>query len=132
MDRLESMAIFVRVIERGSLSAAARSADLSVTMVGKHLRFLEDRLGVRLLERNTRSQHLTEAGRAFYERCKKLIADAEEAEAIASELRLTPKGTLRIAASVTFGTECLSAELPAFLRRNPELRVAAQSDGSPS
>lgn len=117
------MEIFVRIVDQGSLSAAARSSGMSVTMVGKHLSFLEDRLGVRLLERTTRSQSITEVGRAFYERCKQLIADAQDAEASASEHRSVAKGLLRISSTVTFGTERLSDALALFLRRNPELRV---------
>ena len=67
MDRLTSMAVFVKAIDLGSFAAAAAALDLSAPMVGKHVRFLEERLGVRLINRTTRRQSLTDFGRAYYE-----------------------------------------------------------------
>src|SRR5882757_9997062 len=103
MDRLTSMAVFARAVETGSFAAAAEALGLSAPMVGKHVRFLEDRLGARLLARTTRRQSLTEVGRAFYERCRIVLAEAEAAEALAEDLRAAPRGRLRINAPVTFG-----------------------------
>ncbi|TKB31485.1 MAG: LysR family transcriptional regulator, partial [Mesorhizobium sp.] len=70
MDRLTSMAVFVKAVDLGSFAAAAAALDLSGPMVGKHVRFLEERLGVRLINRTTRRQSLTDFGRAYYERCR--------------------------------------------------------------
>ncbi|MCP1852468.1 DNA-binding transcriptional LysR family regulator [Bradyrhizobium sp. USDA 4541] len=70
MDRLTSMAVFVRAVDLGSFAAAADALEMSAPMVGKHVRFLEQRLGVRLLHRTTRRQSLTDSGQAYYERCR--------------------------------------------------------------
>jgi len=69
MDRLTSMAVFLRAVDLGSFAAAAEVLEMSGPMVGKHVRFLEERLGVRLIHRTTRRQSLTEFGQAYYERC---------------------------------------------------------------
>ncbi|TGT11995.1 LysR family transcriptional regulator, partial [Mesorhizobium sp. M3A.F.Ca.ET.174.01.1.1] len=79
MDRLESMEVFVKAVDLGSFAAAAAALDLSGPMVGKHVRFLEEHLGVRLLNRTTRRQSLTDFGRAYYERCRIVLAAAQAA-----------------------------------------------------
>ncbi|WP_454855581.1 LysR family transcriptional regulator [Rhizobium binxianense] len=96
MDRLTSLAVFGRVVECGGFSAAARRLNMSVTMVGNHVQSLEDRLGVRLLNRTTRKVSLTETGKYYYERSAQILADLEEADQTASALSTTPRGTLRI------------------------------------
>jgi DNA-binding transcriptional LysR family regulator len=96
MDRLTSLAVFGRVVECGGFSAAARRLNMSVTMVGNHVQSLEDRLGVRLLNRTTRKVSLTETGKYYYERSAQILADLEEADRMASALSTTPRGTLRI------------------------------------
>ena len=83
MDKLLSMRIFVAVVEAGSLTAAAERFDISSAMVGKHLQALEARLGTRLLVRTTRRQSLTEIGREYYERCRRILADVDAAESLA-------------------------------------------------
>ena len=82
MDRLTSMAVFVKAVDLGSFAAAAAALDLSGPMVGKHVRFLEERLGVRLINRTTRRQSLTDFGRAYYERCRVVLAEVEAADAL--------------------------------------------------
>ncbi|QWW68730.1 LysR family transcriptional regulator [Rhizobium sp. WYJ-E13] len=95
MDRLTSLTVFGRVVECGGFSAAARRLNMSVTMVGNHVQSLEDRLGVRLLNRTTRKVSLTETGKYYYERSAQILADLEEADRTAGALSSTPRGTLR-------------------------------------
>jgi DNA-binding transcriptional LysR family regulator len=123
MDRLTSMAVFLRVVEKGGFSATAEEFGVSPTMLGKHVRALEERLGGRLLNRTTRSQSLTELGRTCYERCKQVIADVEEIENTASEMRVAPRGVLRVNAPTSFGSMQLSPALGEYLERYPEVRV---------
>src|ERR1700678_4471496 len=96
MDRLTSLTAFVRVADSGGFSAAGRRLKMSTTMVSNHVQALEDRLGVRLLNRTTRKVSLTEVGKAYYERCTRILADLEQADDIAGALQSTPRGTLRI------------------------------------
>src|SRR5947207_13972529 len=96
MDRLTSMAAFVKAVELGSFAAAAAALDLSGPMVGKHVRFLEERLGVRLINRTTRRQSLTDFGRAYYERCRIVLADAEPPDALAADRLADPHCKLHL------------------------------------
>ncbi|WP_189046818.1 LysR family transcriptional regulator [Aliidongia dinghuensis] len=96
MDRLTSLTTFVRVVDCGGFSAAARRLNMSVTMVSNHVQALEDRLGVRLLNRTTRRVGLTEIGKAYYERCTFVLGELEEADREASALQSSPRGTLRL------------------------------------
>jgi DNA-binding transcriptional LysR family regulator len=123
MDRLSSMAVFVSVVEKGSLAAAAEQFAISATMAGKHLQMLERYLGVRLLNRTTRRQSLTEPGKLYFERCKQLLADVQAAEDCATELQQSPKGTLRVTAPVSFGTRRLTPALAKLLYAHRELKV---------
>lgn len=121
MDRLTSMAVFVRAVDLGSFAAAATVLDLSAPMVGKHVRFLEERLGMRLLNRTTRRQSLTEFGRAYYERCRTVLAEAEAADALAADQLGEPRGKLRVALPVLFGRRCVMPILLGLARRHPQL-----------
>ena len=123
MDRLASMEVFAKVADLGSFAAAADAADISAAMVGKHVRQLEEHLGVRLLNRTTRRQSLTDAGRDFLDRTRIVLAELEAAEAIAADSRARPRGELRINAPVSFGTYSLSPLLPAYMAENPEVTV---------
>ncbi|MGZ2482581.1 DNA-binding transcriptional LysR family regulator [Rhizobium pisi] len=96
MDRLTSLTVFGRVVECGGFSAAARRLNMSVTMVGNHVQSLEDRLGVRLLNRTTRKVSLTETGKYYYERSSQILAELEEADRTAGALSSTPRGTLKV------------------------------------
>ncbi|ANM03365.1 LysR family transcriptional regulator protein [Rhizobium phaseoli] len=96
MDRLTSLAVFGRVVECGGFSAAARRLNMSVTMVGNHVQSLEERLGVRLLNRTTRKVSLTETGKYYYERSAQILAELDEADRTASALSTTPRGTLKV------------------------------------
>ena len=123
MDRLTSMAVFVRAVDLGSFAAAAAARDLSAPMVGKPVRFLEERLGVRLLNRTTRRQSLTEFGQAYYERCKSVLAEAEAADALAADQFGEPRGKLRVALPVLFGRRCVMPILLDLARRHPQLEL---------
>ncbi|MEI9409709.1 LysR substrate-binding domain-containing protein [Mesorhizobium salmacidum] len=123
MDRLESMAVFVRAVDLGSFAAAASALDLSGPMVGKHVRFLEDRLGVRLINRTTRRQSLTDFGRAYYERCRLVLAEAEAADALAADQLSQPRGKLRVTMPAHFGRHCVTPVLLQLARRYPMLEL---------
>ncbi|EKP0249902.1 LysR family transcriptional regulator [Aeromonas veronii] len=123
MDRLLSMTVFTKAVELGSFSAAGNALGMSSQLVGKHVQMLEQHLGVRLLNRTTRRQHLTDIGREFYERTKSILADVEAAEGLAAETRATPRGRLRINAPVTFGIHALSPKLPDYLNANAEVTL---------
>ncbi len=123
MDRFLSMQVFAKSVECGSFSAAADALNLSSQLVGKHVQALERHLGVRLLHRTTRRQHLTEAGEAFYERVKIILAEVEAAEGVAAQSLGTPRGRLRINAPVSFGVHALSRRLPEYLARHREVSV---------
>lgn len=123
MDRLTSMAAFVKAADLGSFTAAGAALGLSSQMVGKHVGFLEERLGALLLHRSTRRQSLTAIGRTFYERCRVVLAEAEAAEATAHELSTTLRGHLRISAPVTFGSIALAPVVSGYLQAHPEVEV---------
>ena len=90
MDRLTTLTAFVQVVDNGGFSAAARRLNMSVTMVSNHIQSLEDRLGVRLLNRTTRKVSLTDVGKAYYDRCIQILSDLEDADAFASALQSSP------------------------------------------
>lgn len=123
MDRLLSMTVFARAVELGSFSAAGEAMRMSSQLVGKHVQTLEQHLGVRLLNRTTRRQHLTEIGTTYYERVKVILAEVDAAEGLAAETRAVPRGRLRINAPITFGVHALAPMLPAYLAANPEVTV---------
>ncbi len=96
MDRFDNMRVFANVAEIGSFAGAAARLDISPSMASQHVKDLEERLGVRLLNRTTRKVGLTEIGREYYERCTQILAELDEADRIASALQLTPRGRLRV------------------------------------
>ena len=123
MNRLREMEIFVRVIEAGSFSAAARDLNMGQPAVSKTIASLEDRLGVRLLTRSTRKLAATEAGTAFYERAVRAIGEANEAEAAAQGAGSGLEGRLRISAPVTFSRLHLVPKLGSFLDAHPKVQL---------
>jgi DNA-binding transcriptional LysR family regulator len=120
---LAGMEIFARVAETRSFSAAARRLGVSKSVVSKHISRLEQNLGVRLLNRTTRSLSLTEIGEQFYRRCAEIVAAAEDAERQAMHLQAQPRGVLKIAAPTSFGMLHVAPALTDLLRRCPELHV---------
>jgi DNA-binding transcriptional LysR family regulator len=132
MDLFQAMTVYVRVVESGSMTAAAQQCAMSTTMVGNHLRALEQRLGVRLLNRTTRRQRLTEFGSAYYQRCLEVLGLVADSERLAEQSQDTPTGTLRITAPLTFGTEKLAPALSEFALRYPQVKLDVMlSNGRP-
>ena len=123
MDPLDGIAAFARVVDSGSFSAAAHRLGISKSAVSAHVQRLEERLGIRLLNRTTRRLSVTEAGAAYYRHCARILAEAEAAEQVASALQREPRGTLRISAPDSFGWMHVAPAVPAFLKRYPELSV---------
>jgi DNA-binding transcriptional LysR family regulator len=123
MDRLTSMAVFVKAVDLGSFAAAAAVLELSGPMVGKHIRLLEERLGVRLIHRTTRRQNLTEFGRAYYERCRVVLAEADAADALAADHLSEPRGKLRVTMPALFGRRCVAPVLLELAQQYPKLAL---------
>jgi DNA-binding transcriptional LysR family regulator len=123
VDRLAAMEAFVRVIEAGSFSGAAQQLRVGQSAVSKTIAQLEDRLGVRLLLRSTHGLTVTEAGRNFYDRAKRTIEEAEQAEAAARGDAATLQGRLRVSAPVTFARLQVIPRLPLFLTNHPALDI---------
>ena len=128
MDRLREMEFFVRVVEAGSFSAAARDLKLGQPALSKTIAGLEERLGVRLLVRSTRLVVPTEAGTAFYERAVRSIAEANEADAVAQGEGAGLQGRLRISLPVTFARLHLIPKLGSFLDAHSRLRLELVMD----
>jgi DNA-binding transcriptional LysR family regulator len=123
-DSIQEMAIFARVVGAGSLSAAARELGLSPALVSRRLAALESRLGARLINRTTRSLHLTDDGATYYEACARVLADIEEADATVSAGRVEPRGTLRVALPASFGHQHIAPLIPRFAERYPQIQLA--------
>lgn len=123
MDKLRAMTTFVRIVETGSLTAAAERLGTSTTSVVRGLSALERGLGVRLLNRTTRRMALTDEGREYFERCRRLLADVEDAEAALLARQVKPAGRLVITAPVMFGRLHVAPLVTDFLAAFPDVRV---------
>lgn len=123
MDLFQSMGVYVKVVESGSMTAAALQCDMSTTMVGNHLRALEQRLGVQLLQRTTRRQRLTEFGSVYYQRCLDVLGLVADSERLAEQALDEPRGLLRITAPLTFGVERLAPALSEFSLQYPQVKM---------
>jgi DNA-binding transcriptional LysR family regulator len=128
MDRMAAMEAFVLVVETGSFSAAARRLNVGQPAISKSVAQLEERLGVKLLVRTTRGLTATEAGLNYYERARRSIAEADEAESAARGAGSSLTGRLRIAAAVTFARIHVIPRLPEFLQRHPDLEIEVVLD----
>ena len=124
MDKLRGMETFVAVVECGSFTGAAARLEMSAVMVGKYIALLEGQLGTRLLERNTRRQSLTDAGRVYFDEARRVLEQVANAERSVERLRLAPAGTLRVSAPVSFGASIIAPLTASFLQAWPEVRVA--------
>lgn len=125
-DLFDGVAVFVGVINAGSFTAAARTLGHSTSYVSKKITRLEKRLGSRLLNRSTRTISLTDAGRAYYERCSQIVIDAENAERSINQLQEKPSGLLRINAPGSFGSKYLLDVLSQFMHRYPEVKLEVE------
>jgi DNA-binding transcriptional LysR family regulator len=123
MDRLATMATFVRVVESGSLSAAARSIPMSLASVSRQIAALEEHYGTPLIVRTTRSLSLTDDGRLLYERARAVLAEMRDIETSLSSQRSEPSGRLRVSAPTLMGRLLIAPLLAAFLRRHPAISV---------
>ena len=123
-DALQEITVFAKIVGTGSLSAAARDLGISPAVVSRRLAALEARLGVRLVNRTTRSLHLTDEGAAYYETCSRVISDIEEADAAVSAGRADPRGTLRVALPASFGNQHVAPLVPRFAERYPDVQLA--------
>lgn len=123
MNQLESMKSLVAVIEQGGFSSAARRLQRSTASVTRHIQDLEAALGTRLLVRTTRRVHPTETGEAYYQRCVRILDEIAEADALAGEDALRPRGRLRVNAPVSFGLRRLQRLVPAYLKAYPDVRL---------
>jgi DNA-binding transcriptional LysR family regulator len=123
MDTLTSIRVFRQVVESGTFVAAAERMDLSTAMVSKHVMHVEKRLGVRLLNRNSRTLSLTEPGRVYFERCKSILEDLEATELELGSLGTAPRGTLRVTCPSWFASQRMADNLAEFRRRYPEIVV---------
>jgi DNA-binding transcriptional LysR family regulator len=130
MDRHMEMAVFAKIVETASFSRAARYFNMSPAVVSKHVQVLEERLGVRLLNRTTRHVSATEAGLNFYERSVHIISELEEAERAVGEMRAAPRGWLRVTAPVSFGKYRIAPAIADYLTSYPEVSIELLLDDS--
>jgi DNA-binding transcriptional LysR family regulator len=123
LDRFEQMRVLAAVIERGSFTGAAEQLGNSRANISKYVAGLERRLGVRLLNRTSRRVSVTEAGRAYYERCRSILSEIEEAERSANKADRDISGELRVVAPVNFGRAAIGAAMVSFLRKFPNIKL---------
>lgn len=123
MDQFKQISTFVEVVARGNLSAAARAEGIAPAMIGRRLDALEERLGVKLLQRTTRKIALTDEGSAFLEDCQRILLELEEAEAAVSERSAKASGHLLISAPAGFGRQHVAPLIPSFLADHRQLQL---------
>lgn len=123
MDRLQAMETFVRVIEAGSFRQAADTLNVLPSTVTRNIKELESHLGARLLNRTTRALSATDAGLRFYDSCKTLLRELQEAEALASQQAGALRGTIKVGTTSSLARHCLIPALSAFTRRHPQIEL---------
>jgi DNA-binding transcriptional LysR family regulator len=123
MGQLEDMNVFIRVVEAGGISRAADQLGMVKSAVSRRLVDLETRLGVRLLNRTTRTSSLTEAGQNYYERAIKVVDDVAELNALTADSNTSLEGTIKLAAPLSFGLCHLSIAIDDFVKQHPELTI---------
>lgn len=123
MDTIDGMRTFVAVVSEGSFSRAAERLELSPQLVSKYVSQLEARLGVRLMNRSTRRLSLTEAGRAYVDRCRQILADLADMESAVGDMSAKARGELRINAPMSFGVTHLSPAIAAYQQQQPDVTV---------
>ncbi|UVE19052.1 LysR family transcriptional regulator [Pseudomonas sp. LS44] len=128
---LDDALIFTRVVECHSFTLAAQGLGMQKSTVSRRIALLEERLGVRLINRTTRKLRLTEVGQAYYERCRQIMLDFAEAEHAVMQLQREPSGLLRISAPIEFGQLFLGKVLGAFMRQYPEIRAEVELTSRP-
>ena len=123
---LDDALIFTRVVEFHSFTQAAHSLGMQKSTVSRRIALLEERLGVRLLNRTTRKLRLTEVGQAYYDRCRQIMLDFAEAEQAVMQLQQEPSGLLRITAPIEFGQLYLAEVLGDFMRLYPQITAEVE------
>jgi len=123
MDKLSSMRVFLTIAREGSFSRAAELHGLSKAMASKHVKHLEDDLGVRLLNRSTRGVSLTEAGRNYRDRCDQILADLEEAESSLKAMEREPTGRIRVGSPPALGAFRVAPAIAEYIKRYPKTQV---------
>lgn len=123
MEQLAEMMVFAKVVEMKSFSAAANALNTSKSLISKQVSSLESTLGVRLLNRTTRSMSLTEIGSAYYQHCARIAHEIEAARETASQLQTAPRGNLKLSAPVVFAALHLAGAIDAFLKKFPDVEI---------
>ncbi|NVD72893.1 LysR family transcriptional regulator [Duganella sp. BJB488] len=123
MDKLKAMQIFVKVVDKKSLTVAAQNSNLSVSMVSNYLKYLEEDLGTALVARTTRNLSITDFGTYYYGVCQNVLAMIRESGEVASNFSVNPEGTLNLTAPRTFGVAALLPRLGEFYAQYPKIRV---------
>jgi len=129
MDQLRSLRVFAQVIAEGSFAGAARALDIAPAVVTRAVSDLENHLGVRLLNRTTRSLALTEIGQDYLERARRVLGELDNADALASSVKSAPRGNLRILCPPAFATHQLVKRLPDFCQRYPGIQLELSAPG---
>ena len=123
MDTVDGMRLFIRVVETGSFSKASAGLNITQPTATKHIAALERRLGARLFHRSTRGVTATEVGSAYYDKCKAILGQLDEADDLAALMQSRVRGTLRISTSVAFGRRVLTPLVLRFMAQHPELAI---------
>ena len=123
MSEIDEMRVFVQLVESGSATRAAERLGVAVSAVSRRIKDLETRLGVSLIQRTTRRMHVTDDGRLFHGRCKRILEDIDEAMQSASAAAAELSGNLRIAAPLSFGVSHLAPVIAAFMQAHPGITV---------
>ncbi|MBK0097291.1 LysR family transcriptional regulator [Erwinia sp. S63] len=123
MDLLKSMAVFIEVVDQGSMTAAAVRFELTPQMVGMHIKGLEQQFGTQFLHRTTRQLVLTEAGKLFYQHCQQVLGLIDETRQVINQLHIEAKGLLRLSAPATFGSRVIAPSLGVFRQLHPGVEV---------
>lgn len=132
LEDLTTMALFAAVVEKRSFTAAAASSGMAKATVSRRIAALEARLGVRLLQRTTRSVVTTDEGRRLYEQCCRVVASAKEATDVLNDTGGRPRGVLRVSAPVAFAHLHLTSAVVEFLRRHPDIELQLLPRSGPS
>lgn len=120
---LNEMAIFTHVVEAGSFTGAAKYLGLPKSTISRKITQLEERLGVRLIQRTTRSLNLTDTGSAYYNQCSRILAEIKEANLAVTQMQSTPTGNLRVSAPVLFGSTILATLVAEFIALHPQINI---------
>jgi len=123
MSYLESLRVFTRVVELGSITSGGRDLRLTPAVASKRIKELEQHLGVRLFNRTTRSLTPTEVGQRFYEEARQVLASIEQAEAVVAEFSTAPRGVIRITAPLGAGRRIIAPLIPRFVEEQPGIEV---------